>query len=322
MNRRRGLHRARAVAGSLVVAVLLVTGCSINRLAVKAISGVLTGGGGAGAFGRDDDPELVGDALPFALKLYESLLDADPGNPELLLATGSAYTMYAYAFVQAPAELLPDDELDRQNAEIRRARKLLLRARDFVFRALEIKYPGRFMKFVNRELTAGADGAGELDFARSRDIDYFYWAAASWMAAVSAAQFDLSLIVTVPKAIALARKVLSWDDGYGAGSVHDLLVSYYGAGLDPDPQWKARAREHYERALELSGGRRAGMHLSYAMAVAVPEQDVEGFTALMGKALSVDLDADPDGRLENVIAQRRARWLLGNIEKYFLLPEE
>ena len=319
---RRGLHWARVFAGFLAVSALLVTGCSINRLAVKAVTGVLTGGGGSGAFGRDDDPELVAQALPFALKLYESLLDADPANPALLLATGSAYTMYGYAFVQAPADLLSDEEVDRQGAEIARARKLLLRGRDFVFRALELKYPGRFMSYVSGELTAGTDLIGKLDFANRRDIDYFYWAAASWMAAVSAAQFDLSLIVTVPKAIAIARKVLSWDDAYGGGSVHDLLVSYYGAGLDPDPKWKDRAREHYERTLELSRGTKAGIHLSYAMAVTVPEQDVEAFKALMGKALAVDLDLAPDGRLENVIAQRKARWLLDNIEKYFLLPEE
>jgi predicted anti-sigma-YlaC factor YlaD len=303
-------------------AALLLGGCSINRLAVRAVSGVLTGSGGSGAFGRDDDPQLVGDALPFALKLYESLLDADPRNPALLLATGSAYTMYAFGFVQAPADLLPDEEVDRQAAEIARARKLFLRGREFVFRALEIKYPGRFRSYVTRELTGGEDLVEALEFANPRDIDYFYWAAASWMAAVSASQFDLSLIVTVPKAIAMARKVLAWNEAYGAGSVHDLMVSYYGSGLDPDPKWKDRAREHYERAIELSSGNKAGMHLSYAMAVMVPEQDVEGFRALMAKALAVDLNSAPDGRLENVIAQRKAHWLLQNIEKYFLIPEE
>jgi len=305
-----------------LASVAVLAGCSINRLAVRAVTGVLTGGGGSGAFGRDDDPELVASALPFALKLYESLLDADPKNPALLLATGSAFTMYAYAFIQTPADLLPDDQIDRQASEIARARKLLLRAREYIFRALELKYPGRFMSYVKHQLTEGVDLVKELSFVERSDADYLYWAAASWMAAVSAAQFDMSLIVTVPKAIAMVRKILSWDDAYGAGSAHDLLVSYYGSGIDPDPNWKQRAREHYERAIQLSGGNKAGMYLSYAMAVAVADQDVESFKALIGKALAVDLSAAPDSRLENVIAQRRARWLLANIDKYFLLEEE
>jgi predicted anti-sigma-YlaC factor YlaD len=301
---------------------LLLAGCSINRLAVRAVAGMLSGGGGAGAFGRDDDPVLVGQALPFALKLYESLLDVDPTNTSLLLATGRAYTMYAYAFVQAPAELLPDDEIERQDAEIARAKKLLLRGREYVFRALEIKYPDAFRAFVDGVVTRGGDPVEQLTFAKPADIDYFFWAAASWMAAVSASQFDMALIVTVPKAVALIRKVIEWDEGYGAGGAHDLMVSYYGAGVDPDPDWKQRAREHFERAVELSGGQKPGMYVSYALAVAVPEQDVATFTRLLETALAVDAGAHPDDLLENTIAQRKARWLLDNLERYFLLPED
>jgi predicted anti-sigma-YlaC factor YlaD len=317
----RSLRVCGAVACAVAVASFL-SGCSINRLAVRAVSGVLTGGGGSGAFGRDDDPELVAQALPFALKLYESLLDADPQNPALLLATGSAFTMYGYAFVQAPADLLPDEETDRQAAEVARARRLFLRGRDYVFKALELKYPGKFMAYVDHALTQGVDLVKELSFESPKDVDYLYWAAASWMAAVSAAQFDMSLIVTVPKAVAMIRKVLALNDAYGAGGAHDLLVSYYGAGLDPDPNWKQRAKEHYEKAVALSGGKKAGMHISYAMAVTVGDQDIAAFRALMDKALAVDLAADPDGKLENVIAQRKARWLLDHIDKYFLSPEE
>ena len=39
--------------------------------------------------------------------------------------------------------------------------------------------------------------------------------------------------------------------------------------------------------------------------------------ARLEKALAVDVDADPD-RLANVIAQRRARWLLKNMDQLFL----
>jgi predicted anti-sigma-YlaC factor YlaD len=40
--------------------------------------------------------------------------------------------------------------------------------------------------------------------------------------------------------------------------------------------------------------------------------------ALLEKALSIDPDADPSHRLLNVIAQRRARWLLERIDELFL----
>ena len=77
------------------------------------------------------------------------------------------------------------------------------------------------------------------------------------------------------------------------------------------------ARVHYRRALELSGGGRAGLHLALAEAVAVPEQDLAAFRDLIEAALAVDLDAYPDQRVANVLAQRRARWLATEIPELF-----
>ena len=69
--------------------------------------------------------------------------------------------------------------------------------------------------------------------------------------------------------------------------------------------------------MTLSQGRRASAHVAYAEAVAIPNQDRTEFMALMHKALAVDLEADPEHRLMNIIAQRRARWLLEHIDELF-----
>jgi hypothetical protein len=39
---------------------------------------------------------------------------------------------------------------------------------------------------------------------------------------------------------------------------------------------------------------------------------------LLERALGVDLAAFPDQRLLNVLAQEQARWLLDNIDEFFL----
>jgi predicted anti-sigma-YlaC factor YlaD len=39
---------------------------------------------------------------------------------------------------------------------------------------------------------------------------------------------------------------------------------------------------------------------------------------MLDKALAIDVDADPTTRLANVIAQRRARWLLAHQGDLFL----
>src|SRR5438093_5654648 len=88
---------------------LLVSGCSIKRIAVNAAGNALAGGGTT--FSSDDDPELIKAAAPFSLKLMESLLAQSPRHKSLLFATSSGFTEYAYAFVQQQADESEDDNL-------------------------------------------------------------------------------------------------------------------------------------------------------------------------------------------------------------------
>ena len=49
-------------------------------------------------------------------------------------------------------------------------------------------------------------------------------------------------------------------------------------------------------------------------------QDAGEFRTPVDKALAMDPDAHLDVRLANLLAQRRARWLLGRIDAMFLDP--
>jgi predicted anti-sigma-YlaC factor YlaD len=39
---------------------------------------------------------------------------------------------------------------------------------------------------------------------------------------------------------------------------------------------------------------------------------------MLEKALAIDADADPPNRLANIVAQRRAKWLLNHVHELFL----
>ena len=64
----------RALA--LTAGLFAMTGCSIKTMAVKTVANTLSDSGAV--FARDDDPDLVRDAVPFALKLYEYLAVGRP----------------------------------------------------------------------------------------------------------------------------------------------------------------------------------------------------------------------------------------------------
>jgi hypothetical protein len=79
-----------------------------------------------------------------------------------------------------------------------------------------------------------------------------------------------------------------------------------------------RMKRHFDRAIELSNGARAGGYVSYAENACVAAQDAAGFRSAISKALAVDTETKSENRLANLIAQRRARWLLAHIDDLFL----
>ncbi|MFW6289108.1 MAG: TRAP transporter TatT component family protein [Spirochaetota bacterium] len=309
----------------LFVPIFLLTfgGCSINQLAVNVLADTLAGGegGGASVFTTDDDPELVGDALPFALKLYETILAEVPDHEQLLLATGSGFVSYANAFVATPASTLPYDEWDRQEAMQVRAKRLYLRGRSYVVHGLDVRYPGFETALFADDREAVLPYLAEMT---EDDVPFLYWIGASWVAAFALDAFDLELAFSVTRAQTIMLRALELDEDYSDGAIHDFLVQYY-AGL-PESMGgdKAKAEYHFERAVEIADGRLAGPYVSYAEAVVIPSQDVDRFVELMENALAVDPDAYPPARLLNILTQRKARWYLENIEDFFLLdlPEE
>ncbi len=289
-----------------------LTACSINSLAVRAVAGVLTGGGGSNVFTTDDDTQLVGDALPFAMKTYEALLEADPGNAKLALVTAQAFAGYAFAFVQMPADELPIDQVDQQIAMHTRAMKLFLRARDYALRGLEVRRKG-FLATLDAQGPAAA-----LKLTRPEDADYLYWAGASWLGAFSAEPFDFSLIVTLPRATAMLQQVEAWNDTYARGAVHEIFISYYAAAPAELGGSEEKARAEFARAVELSGGHSAGPYVALASSVSVKDQNEAEFRDLLNKALAVDVNAVPAERLTNTVNQQKAKWLLDHADRFFV----
>src|SRR5215469_7517649 len=115
---------------TLIVGLLILSacGCSFKKMAVNRVGDALAGGGTT--FASDDDPELVKAAVPFSLKLMESLLAESPNHKGLLFAAASGFTQYSYAFVQEDADELEATDFAAAEQMRARARRLYLRARN------------------------------------------------------------------------------------------------------------------------------------------------------------------------------------------------
>jgi predicted anti-sigma-YlaC factor YlaD len=296
----------------VLLAAALVTGtqaCSVRRWAAGKLGDALASGGTT--YASDDDPELVGGALPFALKTIEGLLEATPRHEGLLLSAASGFTQYAYVYLASEADYVEDADLARATHLRDRAMGLYRRAFGYGMRGLEVGHAGL------RESLA-KDAVAALAGMKKDDVPMLYWTSAAWSLAISLDKTDAAMAVNLPLAESLMHRALELDPSYGDGVIHDYYISYEGGRAGAAGGSIERARDELAKALELAKGRRAAPYLAFAESVSVGRQDRKEFTDLLDAALAVKPDAAPEYRLANIVAQRRARWLLSRIDALFV----
>jgi predicted anti-sigma-YlaC factor YlaD len=288
--------------------LLLLPACSIRKMAVNRLGDALAGSGST--YASDNDPELVGDAVPFGLKTMESLLAETPRHEGLLLATCSGFVQYSYGWVQLKADYIEEKSLAEATHQRERARQLYLRALDYGLRGLEVGYPG-----LRSELTR--DPVAALAKTKTTDVPLLYWTAVAWAGAMALKVDDSEVSADQPIVDALAHRALALDPDWNLGAIHEFLMSWE-AGRSSIGGSMEKALEQYQEALRLSRGLKASPYVTYAESVAVPEQNRAAFVQALKNALAVDATEPNDQRLVNILMHERARWLLDRVDWYFV----
>ncbi len=290
----------------LLLALVLVA-CSPKRYALKQVASALSGTGEGGAFARDDDPELVRDAVPFALKTMETLADELPDDVGLRLGLARGFTQYGFAFVQQPAELGAPPEVAA--AELARARKLYLRARAYGLEGMKLA------RGVTEDELRKSPAHAAARFQKE-DVELVYWTLAPWAAAIAANKRDLELVGDVPVVAALLDRALVLDDGFEQGALHEFAITFDAARPEGRP---VPPKAHFEKARQLAQGEKISALVTYAQAVSGPAQDKKEYEALLKEAAGFDVDQPKarKNRLANVLAQRRAAYLLQHEDDVF-----
>ena len=296
---------------SAVLPLLLIfCSCSVKKYAINKLGDALAGTNTT--FASDDDPDLIRAAVPFSLKLVESLLAENPRHEGLLLAAARGFTQYSYAFVQEDADEAEDTDRARAAALRARAARLYVRARNYGLQGLEIKHKD----FVVRLKANPKQAVQEL---KKSDVAMMYWTTISWAAALSASH-DLMMLPEIPRFEALADRVVELDEAFDEGVIHGFLITYEMSRLNPKPDRIAIAKAHFDRNLALAADHQAQPYVIYAESVLVAQKDRAGFQEMLRRALRVDINKWPEHRQLNLAMQRRARWLLSRTDKLFPPP--
>ena len=272
----------------LGLALAAAAGCSMREYALRSVGDALAGGGDT--YAADEDLELIGAATPFGLKTIETLLAEVPDHAGLLLAAARGFTQYAFVYVQMPAEELEERDVAAAYAQLERARRLYIRARDYGQRGLK---------------------------QAPDDVALIYWTAAAWASAISLSKDRPDELAGLPEVERLVRRAEKLEVDFDRGALHSFLIAYEMSRPGAGPDAEKIARAHFMHAVELSSGRHAGPYVSLAESVSVDRKNRREFEALLKQATQVDPSAQPEWRLANLVMQKRARRLLARADELF-----
>ena len=245
---------------------------------------------------NQDDPETVRDGAPAYLLMIDGLVEGDPENLDLLLAGAELYGSYSTAFIE--------DEI--------RARRLAAKSLNYARRALCLELE-----------SVCAASAGKLDpfeqslvSAGQSDIDVLYAFATAWAGWIQANPGDWNAIAELPKVRALFERSLILDETWDGGGAHlylGVLKTLLPASLGGEPEV---AREHFERALQISAGENLMVKVLMARHYARAIFDRELHDSLLISVQAENADY-PGYRLINVLAKRQAELMLAESEAFF-----
>jgi hypothetical protein len=245
---------------------------------------------------NQDDPVLVASGVPAYLLLVDGMISQNPDNEDLLAAGAQLFSLYGSRF-----------EPDR-----RRAERLTRKARRY----------GALSLCRAHEPACHWDGLPYDDFVQElaevdeKQVTYLYSYAIGWLSYLDATSEDWSAVAELPWVEAALQRALEMDEAYEHGALHGYLGTLN--ALRP-PALGGRpevAKAHFERAIELSGGRDLSMKVEYAKRYARLVFDQELHDRLLHEVVQAPA-AEPGYTLFNTLAKQEAVLLLESSPEYF-----
>ncbi|MCS7230438.1 MAG: TRAP transporter TatT component family protein [Candidatus Kryptonium sp.] len=256
-------------------------------MAIRYAGGIFDAG--VKAIFSETDYEIAKSSIPANLKLLEALYNVDSLNEKTVTFLVQGYTGYALGFVE-------DDDPQR-------AKLLYKRAFD---------YGMKFLKSKNKKFAESVDGDFEKfekvlksDFKR-KDVPILFWTAMAWGSYVNLSRDDPDAIAQIPKIEAMVKRTIELDETYFYSSGNMFLGVLLSArpklfGGDPE-----KGKEHFEKCIQISGGKFLLPYVFYARYYAVQTQDRELFEKLLNYVLESPPELLKDAELLNIIAKKKA----------------
>lgn len=248
---------------------------------------------------RSRDVQTFRDAAPANLFLIEGLVETDPKNEALRLDASMLYFAYSFAFVQDDdphyASLLYLKGFEHGRAALEHSNKKIARSWDLPF----------------------DDFQASLADLRKRDVPAAVWTAANWSQFISLHLDSTAVLIEIPRVTALLERAAELDGAYFQGLPYIMIGSLHSFRpplLGGSPK---KSLESFKKAFAVGGGSFLMARYFYARYYLYRIQDADAFAKTLDAVLAADASAPDPYRMLNLIAQRKARILRGEIDDLF-----
>lgn len=297
--------------------MLVLCGCDLGRMGASMTIAIAQRS--IPGFESLRDPELVEETLPGGIAFLEGLVEVAPDNLRARTILAGAYGAYAFGFLvekmeQAEHDGEPEERIaywrSRASLALYRARELGIDGCDQVRGG-----PGALMAARNQGIEAFRRYIGSIDDREHAEL--LFWTAYAWANWMAVNLDDMNAVADLPFVVALAERVVELDSSVYHHAPIALRAAIWGAvpgvfGGRPD-----EARAELERLIELTERHNLTYLVLMARIVAPAFQDREMFRSLLQEVLDADTDAHAEIRMQNILAQRRARRYLEEMDNFF-----
>lgn len=291
------------------VALVVLSGCNMVKFTTNTTAKVLRVA--SFSLSQESDIELARQAAPASLKTIEGFLLASPNNPNLTFILARGYCEYAFGFLDDDVERLNfAGKTDDAEAVSRRATKLFLRCMNYGLKLLDKSWE----KAVYADM---ATFEAKVKKAGKGDVPGMFYLAQGLGSAINQNKDDIELVAYAPKVQMLFERIVQLDETFSNASAHiglGLLHASRGEALGGKPE---ESRKHFERAIELTGGKFLMPKTLMAYHLGVIKQDREFFHKTLVEVLTTSPSGNPDLRLANELAHQRARRYLAHEKELF-----
>jgi hypothetical protein len=280
---------------------LLATGCIKSMLTNGQISATREA---AGSFNTIGDYELARSAASAGLVQFEGMHQLAPDNDDALYLLTQGWVGYGYAFPQDDWDVAVDKG-DDELADYQKKRALLAYNRAVFYGVELLTHKAKGFEAAKRNDITFKAWLNE-NFSDKDDVANLFWLGYAWLARADLSKEDPPIVAEVYVGVDLVEKAIATNPEFEHFGGLVVLAAYHARPLGELPL----AKQMFDLALQKTQGKNLLAEVTYAQTYACNTGDRPLYEKLLNEVLSSQ-DPDPDQRLTNTLAKRKAKRYLG-----------